>query len=54
MIILWLSDLSMPSLEGDHRSHALIGLGQTTRSTGGYDLKPYDTMKQIDKLEFGV
>ena len=27
----------MPSFEGDHRSEALIGLGQTARSTGGYD-----------------
>ena len=29
--------VEMPSFEGYHRSFALIGLGQTTRSTGGYD-----------------
>ena len=35
---VWLIIISMPSFEGYHRSEALIGLGQTTRSTGGYDL----------------
>ena len=33
---VWLI-ISMPSFEGCHRSEALIGLGQTTRSTSGDD-----------------
>ena len=35
MTIMWLSYLSMPFFEGDHRRDAFVGLGQTTRSTGG-------------------
>ena len=34
---VWLIIISTPSFKGCHRSEALIGLGQTTRSTGGDD-----------------
>ena len=36
--MMWLSDYSTPSLEGYHKYEALIGPGQTTGSTGGFDL----------------
>lgn len=39
--MMWLSDYSTPSLEGYHKYEALIGPGQTTGSTGGFDLKIY-------------
>lgn len=35
--MMWLSDYSTPSLEGYHKYGALIGPGQTTGSTGGFD-----------------
>ena len=38
----------MPSLEAYHKSLALIGLGQTSRSTGGYDLHSGDDILERD------
>ena len=37
--MMWLSDYSTPSLEGYHKYGALTGPGQTTGSTGGFDLE---------------
>ena len=34
---MWLVDFSIPSLEGYHKHRALIGPGQATGSTGGFD-----------------
>lgn len=34
---MWLVDFSIPSLEGYHKHGALIGPGQATGSTGGFD-----------------
>ena len=54
--MMWLSDYSTPSLEGYHKYGALIGPGQTTGSTGGFDLleiceKVYSVC-YVEKQEF--